>query len=75
MLLLVEVVIEILQGSFLKRGSTGDLDLISPLPGLFNYCLIPAFIGQDGDLLDAAVLCPRLSLGATIRVSAWVMLE
>ena len=68
---LVEVIIEIPRGSFLKRGSTGELDFISPLPCPFNYGSIPAFIGLDGDLLDAVVLGPRPPLGATTRVPAW----
>jgi inorganic pyrophosphatase len=68
---LVEVIIEIPRGSFLKRGSTGELDFISPLPCPFNYGSIPAFIGLDGDLLDAVVLGPRLPLGATVKVHAW----
>jgi len=68
---LVEVVIEIPRGSFLKRGSTGDLDFISPLPCPFNYGSIPAFIGLEGDLLDAVVLGPRLPLGAKVTVYAW----
>ncbi len=68
---LVEVIIEIPRGSFLKRDSTGELDFISPLPCPFNYGSVPAFIGLDGDLLDAVVLGPRLPLGATVRVYAW----
>lgn len=68
---LVDVIIEIPRGSFLKRGSTGELDFISPLPCPFNYGSIPAFIGLDGDLLDAVVLGPRLPLGATVKVYAW----
>lgn len=69
--LLVEVIIEISRGSFLKRGSTGELDFISPLPCPFNYGSIPAFIGLDGDLLDAVVLGPRLPVGTTVSVPAW----
>lgn len=65
---LIEVTIEIPCGSFLKRGSTGKLDFISPLPCPFNYGSIPAFIGLDGDLLDAVVLGPRLPLGTTVKV-------
>lgn len=72
---LVEVIIEIPRGSFLKRGSTGELDFISPLPCPFNYGSIPAFIGLDNDLLDAVVLGPRLPLGATVKVYAWGRLE
>ena len=68
---LIEVIIEIPRGSFLKRGSTGELDFISPLPCPFNYGSVPAFIGLDGDLLDAVVLGPRLPSGATVKVHAW----
>jgi inorganic pyrophosphatase len=68
---LVDVIIEVPRGSFLKRGSTGKLDFISPLPCPFNYGSIPAFVGLDGDLLDAVVLGPRLPLGAKVSVYAW----
>ena len=61
--LLVEVIIEIPRGSFLKRGSTGELDFISPFPCPFHYGSISPFIGLDGDLLDAVVLGPRLPGG------------
>ena len=67
----LEVVIEIPQGSFLKRGSTGKVDFISPLPCPFNYGSVPNYIGLDGDLLDAVVLGPRLPLGTKIRVKPW----
>jgi inorganic pyrophosphatase len=65
---LVEVVIEIPRGSFLKRGSNGELDFISPVPCPFNYGSISAFNGMDGDLLDAVVLGPRLPAGVTVSV-------
>jgi inorganic pyrophosphatase len=67
----VEVVIEIPRGSFLKRGSTGHLDFVSPLPCPFNYGSIPEYVGREGDLLDAVVLGPRLPAGAHTRVKAW----
>jgi len=67
----VDVVIEIPRGSFLKRGSTGHIDFISPLPCPFNYGSVPKFLGLEGDLLDALVLGPRLPLGTRIRVKAW----
>jgi len=67
----VEVVIEIPRGSFLKRGSTGHIDFISPLPCPFNYGSVPNFLGLEGDLLDALILGPRLSLGTRIGVKAW----
>ena len=68
---LLEVIIEIPRGSFLKRDSTGELDFISPVPCPFNYGSIPAFMGMDGDLLDAVVLGPRLPPGTTVKVHAW----
>jgi inorganic pyrophosphatase len=67
----VEVVIEIPRGSFLKRGSTGRIDFVSPFPCPFNYGSVPAFVGLEGDLLDAVVLGPRLALGSRVRVPAW----
>lgn len=66
----VEVVIEIPRGSFVKRGSTGHVDFISPLPCPFNYGSVPIYVGLEGDLLDALVLGPRLPLGTRIRVKA-----
>ena len=56
----VEVVIEVPRFSFLKRGSTGHIDFISPLPCPFNYGSVPTHLGMEGDLLDALVLGPRL---------------
>jgi inorganic pyrophosphatase len=67
----VDVVIEIPRGSFLKRGSTGHVDFISPLPCPFNYGSVPSYLGREGDLLDALVLGPRLPLGTQLRVRAW----
>src|SRR5215510_5929974 len=55
----LEVVIEVPRGSFLKRGSTGHVDFISPLPCPFNYGSVPQYLGLEGDLLDAVVLGPR----------------
>jgi inorganic pyrophosphatase len=67
----VDVVIEVPRGSFLKRGSTGRVDFISPLPCPFNYGSVPSYLGLEGDLLDALVLGPRLPLGTQVRVKAW----
>ena len=67
---LVEVVIEIPRGSFLKRGSDGSLDFISPLPCPYNYGSVPGLLGLEGDLLDAVVLGPRLARGSRVRVAA-----
>jgi inorganic pyrophosphatase len=69
--LAVEVLIEIPRGSFIKRGSTGRVDFVSPLPCPFNYGSVPKYLGLEGDLLDAVVLGPRLPLGARRSVRAW----
>ncbi len=68
---IVEVVIEIPRGSFLKCGSDGQLDFISPLPCPFNYGSVHEFIGGEGDLLDAVVLGPRLAPGSRVNVKAY----
>lgn len=67
----VEVVIEIPKWSFAKRGSTGRVDFLSPLPCPYNYGSVPNYIGLEGDLLDALVLGSRLSAGTRLRVKAW----
>lgn len=67
----VEVVIEIPRGSFLKRGTGGQLDFISPFPCPFNYGSVHEYIGGEGDLLDAVVLGPRLPAGTRVSVDAW----
>ena len=67
----LEVVIEIPRGSFLKRGSTGRLDFISPLPCPFNYGSVEDLLGMEGDLLDAVVLGPRLPRGARVLVKVF----
>jgi inorganic pyrophosphatase len=57
--------------SFLKRGSSGHVDFVSPLPCPFNYGAVPTHLGMEGDLLDALVLGPRLRLGTRLRLPAW----
>ena len=66
----LDVVIEIPRGSFLKRGSTGKVDFISPFPCPFNYGSVDNYIGLEGDLLDAVVLGPRLQRGKRVTVHA-----
>jgi inorganic pyrophosphatase len=66
----LEVVIEVPRGSFVKRGSTGRLDFLSPFPCPFNYGSIEAYLGLEGDLLDAVVLGPRLRKGTRVTVQA-----
>jgi len=67
----LEVVIEIPRWSFVKRGSSGHVDFISPLPCPFNYGAVPDRLGLEGDLLDALVLGPRLPLGSHHQLPAW----
>jgi inorganic pyrophosphatase len=67
----VRVLIEVPRGGFLKRGSTGHIDFVSPLPCPFNYGSVPAYIGLEGDLLDAVVLGPRIAAGAELCTLAW----
>jgi inorganic pyrophosphatase len=67
----LDVVIEVPRGSFIKRGSSGRIDFISPLPCPFNYGAVPAYLGMEGDLLDALVLGQRLPYGTHLRIKAW----
>jgi inorganic pyrophosphatase len=67
----VEVLIEVPRGSFLKRGPSGRVDFVSPLPCPFNYGAVPTLLGLEGDLLDALVLGPRLRFGTRLHVRAW----
>lgn len=64
----LEVVIEIPRWSFLKRGSSGEVDFVSPLPCPFNYGSVRSLIGGDGDYLDAIVLGPRMPRGTRVCV-------
>ena len=67
----VDIVIEIPRGSFLKRGSRGRVDFVSPLPCPFNYGAVPTLVGLEGDLLDVVVLGQRLQVGTRLRLPAW----
>ena len=67
----VEVTIEIPRGSFLKRGSAGQIDFVSPFPCPFNYGSVRQYIGGEGDYLDAVVLGRRLAAGSRVTVSAY----
>jgi len=66
----VDVVIEIPRGGFVKRGSAGNFDFLSPFPCPFNYGSVHQFIGGEGDYLDAVVLGPRLPVGTVVSVKA-----
>jgi inorganic pyrophosphatase len=67
----LDIVIEVPRGSFLKRGSSGHIDFVSPWPCPFNYGAVPTHLGMEGDLLDALVLGPRLAYGTRLRSTAW----
>ena len=62
----VDVVIEIPRWSFLKRGSTGHVDFISPLPCPFNYGSVPDYLGlarlacEVGDDAPQAEICASI---------------
>ena len=67
----VEVFIEVPRGSFLKRGISGVIAFVSPLPCPFNYGSVETLIGLEGDLLDAVVLGRRLPFGTRTVVNAY----
>jgi len=67
----LDVVIEVPRFGFAKRGSSGELDFLSPLPCPFNYGNVPTHIGLEGDLLDAVVLGERLRPGCVVRAPVW----
>jgi inorganic pyrophosphatase len=67
----LDVVIEVPRGSVVKRGSSGSIDFISPLPCPFNYGAVPTLLGLECDLLDAVVLGQRIAYGTRLRVTAW----
>jgi inorganic pyrophosphatase len=68
---LFEVVIEVPRWGFVKRGSNDKVDFVSPLPCPYNYGSIPAYVGLDGDLLDAVVLGPRLPRGTMLNLRVY----
>ena len=68
---IVDIVIEIPRGSFVKVGSQGKVDFISPLPCPFNYGSVPDYVGLEGDLLDVLVLGPRLAAGTRLTLPAF----
>jgi len=65
-----DVVVEVPRWGFVKRGSNGDVDFVSPLPCLYNYGAVPKYIGLDGDLLDAVIIGNRLPRGARCQLTA-----
>jgi len=67
--LVIEVVIDVPLGSFVKRTDDGSIDFVSPAPCPFNYGSVPHTRSGDGDRLDAVVLGPRLARGASVRVN------
>lgn len=67
----LNVVVEIPRWSFVKRGSSGTTDFVSPIPCPYNYGSVPGYLGLDGDLLDALVLGPRLPAGTQVDVRAY----
>ncbi len=68
----VEVVIEVPKGSFVKRELGRGVEYVSPIPCPFNYGCVPAELAEDGDPADALVLGPRLAAGASVTTTAWL---
>lgn len=66
---MIEVVIDVPLGGFIKRTDEGAVDFVSPAPCPFNYGSVPDTRSGDGDRLDAVVLGPRLARGARVRVN------
>jgi inorganic pyrophosphatase len=65
---LVEVVIDVPRGGFVKRRDDGSVDFVSPAPCPFNYGSVLGTRSGDGDRLDALVLGARLARGTRLRV-------
>jgi inorganic pyrophosphatase len=65
-----DVIVEVPRWGFVKRGSRGDVDFVSPLPCPYNYGAVPRYLGLDGDLLDAVIIGPRLRRGMALRLPA-----
>ncbi len=64
-----DVVVEYPRWSMVKRRSDGSLDFVAPLPCPYNYGSVLGRVSDDGDLLDAVVLGPRLPLGARLPLT------
>ncbi len=63
----VLVVVEVSRGDFVRRGPTGRIALVSPLPCPYNYGSVPGTVSGDGDAIDAIVIGRRLARGTTVR--------
>lgn len=55
--------IEVPRGSFAKRGASGRVEFLSPLPCPFHYGSVVDVMGADGDAQDALIV------GAPLRCS------
>jgi inorganic pyrophosphatase len=65
----IDVIIDVPLGGFVKRTDAGTIDFVSPAPCPFNYGSVPDTRSGDGDRLDAVVLGPRLARGARVRMN------
>jgi len=72
---IVEVVIEVPRGGFVKRRPDGSTDFISPVPCPFNYGSVLGSIAADGDPQDALVLGPKVAVGDRLKVTVWERVE
>lgn len=60
------VTVEVPRGAFVKRDAHGRVDLLSPVPSLFNYGRVDGVMGGDGEPQDAIVLGARLPRGRAV---------
>lgn len=70
-----QVVVDTPRFAFLKLRDDQSVDFVSPLPCPFNYGSVPGTRSGDGDRIDALVLGPRLSTGATVEVPVLAVVD
>ena len=72
---IVEVVIEVPRGGFVKRRADGSVDFVSPVPCPFNYGSARGTLADDGDPLDVVLLGPRRPPGFAGRFRIWSVVD
>ena len=66
--MLLDVVIEVPRGGFVKRRANGELDFVSPVPCPYNYGHVVGTTGGDGDPIDVIVPGRRLPIGTRLSL-------
>ena len=63
----VEILVEMPRGAFVKRHGNGSIDFVSPLPCPYAYGCIPQMASGDGAPLDALIIgAGRLTPGSRL---------